>query len=60
MLLPIGSSADPADRPGLAAITGDLLDEGSGDPRALDVHEALGRIGAQLDTDVGADATLLG
>ena len=37
-----------------------MLDEGCGDRSALDVHEALGRIGAQLDLDVGHDATVLG
>jgi predicted Zn-dependent peptidase len=59
-LVPAGASSDPPDRPGLAAITGDMLDEGCGDRSALDVHEALGRIGAQLDIDVGHDATVLG
>ena len=59
-MVPVGASADPPDRPGLAAITGDMLDEGSGDRSALDVHEDLGRIGAQLDLDVGHDATVLG
>jgi predicted Zn-dependent peptidase len=59
-LVPVGASSDPPDRPGLAAITGDMLDEGSGDRSALDIHEALGRIGAQLDLDVGHDATVLG
>jgi zinc protease len=59
LLMPVGASADPPDRPGLAAITGDLLDEGCGARNALEVHEALGRIGAQLDTEVNADATLL-
>jgi predicted Zn-dependent peptidase len=59
VLLPVGSSQDPEHQPGLAAITGDLLDEGSGDLDALQVHEALGRIGAHLDTEIGADATLL-
>jgi zinc protease len=59
VLMPVGSSQDPADQPGLAAITGDLLDEGSGELDALAVHEALGRIGAHLDTEIGADATLL-
>jgi predicted Zn-dependent peptidase len=59
-LLPIGASSDPPERPGLAAMTGDMLDEGCGDRSALDVHEALGRIGAQLDIDVGHDATVLG
>ena len=59
-LVPAGAASDPIDRPGLAAITGDMLDEGCGDKGALDVHEALGRIGAQLDLDVGHDATVLG
>jgi predicted Zn-dependent peptidase len=58
-LMPAGASADPPDRPGLAAIAGDLLDEGCGPLNALEVHEALGRIGAQLDTEVSADATIL-
>ncbi len=60
LLVPAGASADPGDRPGLAAITADMLDEGCGDRSALDVHEALGRIGAQLETDVGHDATVIG
>ena len=59
VLMPVGSAHDPAHQPGLAALTGDLLDEGSGDLDALAVHEALGRIGAHLDTEIGADATLL-
>ena len=59
-LLPVGASSDPPNQPGLAAITGDMLDEGCGDRSALDVHEALGRIGAQLDIDVGHDATVVG
>lgn len=59
LLLRAGSSADPADRPGLASLTGDLLDEGAGDRSALAVHEALARIGAQFDTEVGPDATFL-
>lgn len=59
VLLPAGAAADPPQRPGLAAVTSDLLDEGCGDLNALDVHEALGRMGAHLDTEIGSDATLL-
>ncbi len=59
VLLPVGSSWDPPERPGLAALTGDLLDEGSGSLNAVEVHDALARIGAQLETEVGSDATLL-
>lgn len=58
-LLPVGSASDTADRPGLAAVTADMLDEGAGDLSALALHDALGRIGAQFDTEVGADATVL-
>ena len=60
VLVRAGASFDPAVRPGLAAITGDLLDEGCGDLDALALHDRLGRLGAQLDTEVGADATLVG
>ena len=43
---------------GLAAMTADMLDEGSGDRSAIEMHEALARLGAQFDTDIGSDATL--
>jgi zinc protease len=59
-LVRAGASLDPSGRPGLAAITGDLLDEGCGQLDALALHETLGRLGAQLETEVGADAALLG
>jgi len=59
VLLPAGSAADPADRPGLAALTSDMLDEGCGDLNAIELHEALGRIGAHLDSEIGSDATIL-
>jgi predicted Zn-dependent peptidase len=59
LLLPVGASADPTDRPGLAALTSDMLDEGCGDLDAIAVHDALGRIGAHLESEIGSDATLL-
>jgi zinc protease len=60
LLVRSGASADPAGREGLAAITADMLDEGVGSLSAIDVNREITRIGAQLDTDVGADATLIG
>lgn len=54
-----GAAADPLDRPGLAAFTGDMLDEGSGTLSALDVQDALARLGADVDIEVSADATAL-
>lgn len=59
LLVPGGTAADPPDRPGLAAFTADLLDEGSGGRSALDVSDALARLGADLDVDVGPDAVLV-
>ena len=59
LLVRVGSSADPRRCPGLASLTGDMLDEGAGDHGALELNEALARIGAQFDTEVGPDATFL-
>jgi predicted Zn-dependent peptidase len=59
VLLPVGAASDPADRPGLAAVTSDMLDEGSGDLDAIELHESLGRIGGHLDSEIGSDATIL-
>jgi predicted Zn-dependent peptidase len=58
-IVPSGSATDPADRPGLAALTSDLLDEGSGDRNAIAMHEALARIGGHLDIETGYDATVI-
>ena len=54
-----GTATDPADREGLAAFAADLLDEGSGGRSALQVADEMARYGADLDVDVGPDATLL-
>jgi zinc protease len=59
VLIRVGSANDPDGSDGLAAITADMLDEGSGPRSAIDVHEDLARIGAQFDTDIGADAMLV-
>jgi zinc protease len=58
-LLPVGASADPAGRPGLAAITSDMLDEGCGELDAMELHDTLGRMGGHLDSEIGSDATIL-
>ena len=59
LLVRCGAAADPAGNEGLAATTADMLDEGSGDRTAIEVHEALARIGAQFDTDIGSDAIVV-
>jgi len=53
-----GSGADPADLEGLAAVVADMADEGTGPLTAIDMSDALARIGADYDVDVGADATV--
>ena len=58
LLIRRGASSDPAGMEGLAAVTADMLDEGSGERSAIEIHEALARVGAQFDTDIGSDATV--
>ena len=52
-----GSGADPADKEGLAAVTADMVDEGTGGLSAIDVSDALARIGGEYDVDVAPDVT---
>ena len=59
LLLRCGAAADPPAAHGLAAVTADMLDEGSGDRSAIEVHQAIARLGAQFDTDIGSDATVV-
>ena len=57
LLIEGGAGSDPPGREGLAAMTADMLDEGTGGLTAIEVSESLARIGAVYDVDVGADAT---
>ena len=59
LVIPAGAASDPTGQAGLAALTADLLDEGSDGRTALELHAALDRIGARLGTDVGSDATTI-
>ena len=58
LLVRRGAASDPPGQDGLAAVTADMLDEGSGSRSAIEMHEALARLGAQFDTDIGSDATV--
>ena len=55
-----GAVADPTGREGLAAISADMIDEGTGDLTAIGVSEAFARIGAEYDVDVAPDVTSFG
>jgi zinc protease len=52
-----GSGADPGTQEGLAAITADMVDEGTGSLSAIDVSDAITRIGADYDVEVASDVT---
>jgi predicted Zn-dependent peptidase len=58
LVFPAGSAADFEGFEGLAAATADMMDEGTGNLSAIDVNAAFARLGAHLDTDVSADATV--
>src|SRR5437773_912727 len=51
-----GSGADPAPREGLAAVVADMVDEGTGSLSAIDISDAMARIGGDYDVDAGPDA----
>jgi len=57
--VPGGAGADRSDGEGLAAITADMLDEGTGSLSALDVSDAVASIGGDYDLDVGPDAIVV-
>jgi zinc protease len=58
-MVPVGSSADPPDKPGLAHITADLLDEGAGKRGALQISTDLMDLGASFGIQARADGTSL-
>ena len=59
VVVPAGSAHDPADRPGLVSLTGDMLDEGAGGRDAIELSEALARLGSRLAIDVTPDVTAI-
>lgn len=59
VLVPVGAAAEPADRPGLASLTADLLAEGCRGQSALDFADRVSRIGGDLDLDVTHDAMVV-
>jgi len=54
-----GAGDDPPALHGLAAVAADMLDEGTATMNALEVSDALARLGADYDLDVGSDATTI-
>jgi zinc protease len=58
-LVDAGTASDPPDRPGLMSLTAVLLTEGAGRYDAIELSDALARIGGQLETEVGTDISSL-
>ena len=59
LLIDGGSAQDPGGRPGLASLVADFMDEGAGGRDAIALADALSRLGARLEVDVGADMTAI-
>ena len=59
LLVPGGSSVDPADNYGLVSMTAGLLDEGSKGQSALEIADRIARIGGDLDIEAGMDAVVV-
>ncbi len=57
LVVPFGSRHDPVDRPGLAGVMADLLDEGAGGRDAIALAQAFAALGAEPSVDVGSDVT---
>ena len=57
LVIKTGSEADPANRAGLAALTADLLTQGTATRSAFDIALATDSLGANLDASAGWDAS---
>ena len=55
-----GSEMNPANRPGLASFTADMLDEGTKTRSALQIADDAARIGASLFTGSSSDSSTIG
>jgi zinc protease len=55
LLIRSGWAADPLDRPGAAALTADMLNEGTKNRNALEISDEIQRLGANLSTGSGFD-----
>ena len=55
-----GAGADPAEKPGVASLAADMLDEGAGARSALELADAIDFLGADLLTRSSWDASVVG
>jgi predicted Zn-dependent peptidase len=59
LILDAGAVRDPADLPGLATFTADMLDEGAGRRGALEIADEAAYLGARLFTSAGYDVATI-
>jgi len=59
LILPAGSSTDPAGKEGLTMLAADMLDEGAGSRDALALSDELGRLATDYSASAGVDYVLL-
>jgi zinc protease len=57
LVVKTGAEANPADRPGLASFTAQLLEEGTSSRSALQIADQAAQLGAFLGVGAGADAS---
>jgi zinc protease len=57
LVIKSGAASDPENRPGLASLTADMIDEGTKKRSALEISNALTDIGARVGASVDWDAT---
>jgi zinc protease len=57
LVIKTGAEANPADRPGLASFTAQLLEEGSSSRNALQIADQAAQLGAFIGIGAGADAS---
>ncbi|MBC8133998.1 MAG: insulinase family protein, partial [Deltaproteobacteria bacterium] len=57
LVLRTGADQDAPDRAGLSSLTAEMLDEGAGNRSALEIAEALERLGADLYLGTGRDGS---
>ena len=58
MVVDAGSAAEPADQPGLASLTAEMLDEGTTTRSALELADELDFLGAEMFTGSGYESAV--
>jgi len=59
LIMSAGSIKDPSDEPGVAAMTANLLTQGTGKRSARDIADAIDFVGGSLNASSGKDATIV-